>query len=90
MDQEINGYFMINPDLVGNRQGLKNYLLFFHVHFWVHGVMFNKEIGGFLFYFHILVFQYFIKRESTFKTFKYFLYYFYHFTIFFQVHNLLS
>ena len=31
------------------------------------GVVFNKEIGGFVFYFHILGFQYFIKRESTFK-----------------------
>ena len=45
--------------------------------------VFNKGIGGFAFYFHILVFQYFVKRESTFKTLNIFYYYFFfHFTIF--------
>ena len=83
MDQEIQVYFMINPDLVGNKQGLhygKGNTL----------VGFNKGIGGLVFYFYILVLQYFMKRESTFKFLNIFYHYFYLLTIFFQVHSLLS
>ena len=39
MDQEIQVYFMINPDPVGNEQGLhygEKKHLFFYVYFWVH------------------------------------------------------
>ena len=38
-DQEVHVYFMINPDLVGNGQGLhygKISRLFIYVYFWVH------------------------------------------------------
>ena len=47
------------------------------------GVVFNKGIGGFVFYFHILVFQYFIKQEITFKTLNIFYYFFLSFYNFF-------
>ena len=40
------------------------------------GVVFNKGIAGFVFYFHILVFQYFIKQESAFKILNTFTYIF--------------
>ena len=50
------------------------------------GVAFNK---GLPFNFYILVFQYFIKRKTTFKILNIFYYYFI-ILHFFQVHNLLS
>ena len=71
MDKEIQVYFMINPDPVGNEQGLhygkKKTIIFLCLFLGSCGVVFNKGIGGFVFYFHILVFQYFIKRENAFK-----------------------
>ena len=55
------------------------------------GGAFNNGIGEFVFYFHILVFKYFIKRDSTFEILNISSSYFYHFAIvFFQVHNLFS
>ena len=87
MDQVIQVYFMVNPDLAGNGPGLHhgkiNTFYFCMFIFGTCGVVFNKGIGGLVFYFHILVFQYFIKRESTFKILNIFYYYFYHFAIFF-------
>ena len=63
MDQEIQVYFMINPDLFGNGKGLhyekKNDLKFFLC-------LFFGVCGFFLLCFCILVFRYFIKQESTF------------------------
>ena len=47
------------------------------------GVVFNKGIGGFVFYFHILGFQFFIKWESTFNILNISSYYFCHLTNFF-------
>ena len=46
------------------------------------GIVFNKGIGGFVFYFHILGFQYFMERGSAFNILNCFCYYFHHFTIF--------
>ena len=86
MDQQTQVYFMINPDLVGNRQGLqyvkRNTFYFLFLFLGTCGVVFNKEIGEFVFYFDILVFQYFIKRENTFKILNIFYNYFYNFTFF--------
>ena len=95
MSQEIQLYFIINPDLVSNGHGLHygkgNIFYLFCLSLGLRGVVFNKEIRGFVFCFQILVFQYLIKRESTFKIVNIFHYYFYHFTIFVsQIHNLLS
>ena len=64
MDQEIEVCFMINSNLVGDGQGLQYGKEMFG---FMWGGVFNKGIEGFVFYFHILDFQYFIKRESTFK-----------------------
>ena len=79
MDQEIQVYFIINPELAGNGQGLhyrkRNTFYFLWLFLGSCGVEFNKGIGGFIFYFHILGFQYFIKRESTIKIFNIFYYY---------------
>ena len=47
------------------------------------GVVFDNGIGEFVFYFHILVFKYFIKQASTFKISNISYYYFYHFAIVF-------
>ena len=91
MDQDIQVYFMINPDLVGNGEGLHCGKEIPFIFFVSCGVVFIKGIRGFPFYFHILVFQYFIKRESTFKILYIFYHYFYHFTNFFIIfsHNAL-
>ena len=55
MDKEIQVYFMINPDPVGNEQGLhygKKKQLFFYVYFWVHvGLCLIKESEGLSFIF---------------------------------------
>ena len=45
----------------------KKYHLFLCLFLGSHEVLFNKGIEGFVFYFQILVFQYFIKWESIFK-----------------------
>ena len=56
MDQEIQVYFTINPDLVGNEQGLHygkryNFYLLF-VYFWVHvGLCLIKDSEGLSFIF---------------------------------------
>ena len=88
MDQEIQVYFMTNPDLVGNGEGLhygkRNTFYFLCLFLGSCGVVFHKGIGAFAFYFHILVFQYFVKRESTFKILNVVSYYFYNFTFFFE------
>ena len=55
---------------------------------YIFGVVFSKGVEGLVFYFHILGFQYFVKRESTFNILN--IFYFCYFTIFFQVHNLLG
>ena len=65
MDQEIQVYFIINPDLVGNGQGLhyrkRNILGLF---LGSCETLFNEsESLPFIFTFR---FQYFSKRESTF------------------------
>ena len=63
----------INLDLVANGQGLhcgkRNSFHFLCLFLVTCGVVFNIEIGEFVFYFYILIFQYLIKREreSTFK-----------------------
>ena len=55
MDQEIQVYFMINPDLVGNGQGLHsgkrntfNFFVYFRVHV---GLCLIKELEGLSFIF---------------------------------------
>ena len=70
MDQEMQVSFMINPDPVGNEQGLhygKKPFIFLCLFLGSSAVVFNKGIGRFAVYFRILVFQYFIKQENTFK-----------------------
>ena len=86
MDQEMQVYFMIKPDLFGNGQdlhyGKRSTFYFFWLFLGSCRVVFKRGIGEFVFYFHVLVFQYFIKREITFKISDVFYYYRYHFTFF--------
>ena len=55
MDQEIQVYFMVNPDLVGNGHGLhygkRNTFYFFCLFLVTSGVVVNNGIGGFAFIF---------------------------------------
>ena len=79
MDQEIQVYFMVNPDLVGNGHGLhygkRNTFYFFYVYFWLQvGLWLIMESEGLLLFSHF-------SWESTFKILNFF-YYFYYFTIF--------
>ena len=88
MDQEIQ---VTNKECIIEKQIPSIFLCLF---LGICGVVFNTEelkcenkrqtlrIRAFVFYFHILVLQYFIKRESTFKILNIFHYYFYHFTTF--------
>ena len=94
-DQEVHVYFIINPDLIGNGQGLhygkKIPFIYLCLFLGSRGFLFNKWIREFVFHFYILVFQYFSNRKVPIKSLNIL----YNILIIlkfycFQVHNLLS
>ena len=94
MGQGIQVYFIINPDLAGNRQRLyygkrNSYFIVLCLFLGTCGLVF-KGIRRFVFCFHILGFQYFIKRENTFDILNIFLLLLLSICNFFQVYNFLS
>ena len=73
MDQEIQVCFMINLKILtellmdkGCIMEKEIPLIFLRLFLGSCGFVFNRGIGEFVFHFHTLVFQYFIRRESTF------------------------